>query len=435
MARACEAAFAQVPGLRDRIDRLSVVDIMTPTGRRRPPSWPTWSDRPDRRSRGHHHRWQLPPVAGQPGRHRHRRRSVGGDGDRRGRGHPLVAGPAGRRDCPASKVAPDLAPDPVVGDDQPGVGPAESAIGLLAPVHVYPLFESVVAARAGQDAAGPTRRAMGELLAPFTRGGRRQSLRLVPDDAYRPDGDRHPEPRQPHRLRAVHQADDRLPRLRPGRRPGGLLAGRRPAGRGGRPGGVRLVGSRGRPTCASRRARPDPGRSPAIAAAGRALFDAASAAAGPGGDDRGRRPRPSSTSTPASPPRWRWPPRRSGSARDDHRGLTVTGGLPYFGGPGNNYTTHGIATLTDRLRESQGAGPTRLGLATGLGWFVTKHALGLYGTTPPPGGFRRGDTTADQAGIDASAVEVALEVDAPTRPPWWRPPWCATTTGRPPARR
>ena len=31
-----------------------------------------------------------------------------------------------------------------------------------------------------------------------------------------------------------------------------------------------------------------------------------------------------------------------GIAEDDPRGLTVTGGLPYFGGPGNNYVTHSI---------------------------------------------------------------------------------------------
>jgi hypothetical protein len=45
---------------------------------------------------------------------------------------------------------------------------------------------------------------------------------------------------------------------------------------------------------------------------------------------------------------------------------------------------------------------------------VTKHALGLYGTTPPPRGFHRGDTRVDQAVIDASAVETALEVDVGT---------------------
>jgi acetyl-CoA C-acetyltransferase len=104
-----------------------------------------------------------------------------------------------------------------------------------------------------------------------------------------------------------------------------------------------------------------------------------------------------------------------GLATDDARGLTVTGGLPYFGGPGNNYTTHSVATLTDLLREGASGGsgtatPT-LGLATGLGWFITKHALGLYGTEPPPGGFRRGDTSDDQAAIDASAQDVVLELE------------------------
>jgi acetyl-CoA C-acetyltransferase len=80
----------------------------------------------------------------------------------------------------------------------------------------------------------------------------------------------------------------------------------------------------------------------------------------------------------------------------------VTGGLPYFGGPGNNYTTHGIATLTDLLREQGGTG-----LATGLGWFATKHAAGVYGASPPPKGFRAGDTSTAQERIDAAALPIA----------------------------
>ena len=81
--------------------------------------------------------------------------------------------------------------------------------------------------------------------------------------------------------------------------------------------------------------------------------------------------------------------------------------------------------MTDLLREAGTAGsqgssgsapvPT-LGLATGLGWFITKHALGLYGTEPPPHGFRRGNTAADQKAIDASAVDVALGVEAGAGP-------------------
>ena len=113
-----------------------------------------------------------------------------------------------------------------------------------------------------------------------------------------------------------------------------------------------------------------------------------------------------------------------GIALDDSRGLTVTGGLPYFGGPGNNYTTHGIAAVTDILRDPSSDGRTeravgsggtgvRLGLTTGLGWFITKHSIGIYGSDPPPAGFLRGDTTAAQSEIDAGAVEVALEVDEP----------------------
>ena len=31
--------------------------------------------------------------------------------------------------------------------------------------------------------------------------------------------------------------------------------------------------------------------------------------------------------------------------------LTVTGGLPFFGGAGNNYVTHSIATMMEKLRQ------------------------------------------------------------------------------------
>jgi acetyl-CoA C-acetyltransferase len=68
---------------------------------------------------------------------------------------------------------------------------------------------------------------------------------------------------------------------------------------------------------------------------------------------------------------------------DASRPLTVTGGLAFAGGPGNNYVTHSIAAMTDRLR----ADPGSVGLVTGLGWYMTKHAVGLWATTPPAHGF------------------------------------------------
>jgi acetyl-CoA C-acetyltransferase len=77
--------------------------------------------------------------------------------------------------------------------------------------------------------------------------------------------------------------------------------------------------------------------------------------------------------------------RELGLAVDDpSRPLTLTGGLTFAGGPANNYGTHGIAALVQRLRREPGS----LGMATGLGWYATKHAVGLYGTRPPEGGFR-----------------------------------------------
>mgnify|MGYP000263990993 CR=1 FL=1 len=42
-----------------------------------------------------------------------------------------------------------------------------------------------------------------------------------------------------------------------------------------------------------------------------------------------------------------------GLSLDDPRGLTVTGGLPYMGGPGNNYAMHSIAVMMQRLRDNQ----------------------------------------------------------------------------------
>ncbi len=77
--------------------------------------------------------------------------------------------------------------------------------------------------------------------------------------------------------------------------------------------------------------------------------------------------------------------REIGIDQDDPRGLTVTGGLPFFGGPGNNYVTHSIAEMMNRLR----AHPGDFGLVTANGSYVTKHAAGVYSTTPVKGPWRR----------------------------------------------
>ncbi|MEJ2168238.1 MAG: hypothetical protein P8185_04485 [Deltaproteobacteria bacterium] len=67
-----------------------------------------------------------------------------------------------------------------------------------------------------------------------------------------------------------------------------------------------------------------------------------------------------------------------GLAEDDPRPLTLTGGLGFFGGPGNNYCLHAVVTLAEAIA----AGRTENGMITGLGWFMHKHAAGVYRAEP-----------------------------------------------------
>ncbi|MEO0368645.1 MAG: acetyl-CoA acetyltransferase [Pseudomonadota bacterium] len=68
-----------------------------------------------------------------------------------------------------------------------------------------------------------------------------------------------------------------------------------------------------------------------------------------------------------------------GIAHDDARPFTLTGGLPYFGGPGNNYAMHGLAEMVSKLREH----PNEYGLLNANGWYLTKHSVGVYSSIRP----------------------------------------------------
>jgi acetyl-CoA C-acetyltransferase len=86
-----------------------------------------------------------------------------------------------------------------------------------------------------------------------------------------------------------------------------------------------------------------------------------------------------------------------GLSLDDPRGLTVTGGLPYAGGPGNNYAMHSIATMMGKLRAKPGA----YGLVTANGWYLTKQSTGVYSGARPKAPFERQDPGVLQRQIDA----------------------------------
>ncbi|OBB58336.1 acetyl-CoA acetyltransferase [Mycobacterium sp. 852013-51886_SCH5428379] len=63
---------------------------------------------------------------------------------------------------------------------------------------------------------------------------------------------------------------------------------------------------------------------------------------------------------------------------DDPRGLTLTGGLPYFGGPGNSYSLHGIAETVAQMRDRPGA----FGFVGANGGIMSKYSVGVYSTQP-----------------------------------------------------
>ncbi len=86
-----------------------------------------------------------------------------------------------------------------------------------------------------------------------------------------------------------------------------------------------------------------------------------------------------------------------GPAAGDDRPLTVTGGLGFAGGPGNNYSTHAIAAMVETCRREPGS----VGLVTALGWYATKHSVGIYSTAPPESGFVAVDPSLTQATVDA----------------------------------
>jgi acetyl-CoA C-acetyltransferase len=67
-----------------------------------------------------------------------------------------------------------------------------------------------------------------------------------------------------------------------------------------------------------------------------------------------------------------------GIAPDDPRGLTLTGGLPFFGGAGNNYSMHGIAETVAQMRRA----PGQFGLVGANGGILSKYSVGVYSTTP-----------------------------------------------------
>lgn len=61
--------------------------------------------------------------------------------------------------------------------------------------------------------------------------------------------------------------------------------------------------------------------------------------------------------------------------------VTITGGLPYAGGPASSYMYTSMNKLVERLRQDPGS----YGMSSGVGMMMSNHAFGLYSTQPPEG--------------------------------------------------
>ena len=85
-----------------------------------------------------------------------------------------------------------------------------------------------------------------------------------------------------------------------------------------------------------------------------------------------------------------------GISRDDPRPITVTGGMPYFGGPGNSYSLHAICRMVEILRQE----PQEVGMVQALSWFISKHSVGIYSGSSPEVPYKPVDPKTYQKELD-----------------------------------
>ena len=393
MERACDAALDTRPRCSAAASTaLSVVNVMTRTG---PAPATELADgsasRTAARARSTTVGREHPPVVGQPSRHRHRRRGADGDGDRRRRGHPIVPRPTG------AGPAPGLGRRRAARRPSGGRRSPRRRTGRERPSACWLRCTSTRCSKAWWP-RGPGRRRSRTPAGTWASCSPRSPrwpptipIAWFPRASARAEEIATPSRRQPHRVRAIHQADDRLPRLGSGGGTRRLLAGRGPPGRSRRSGRLRLVRRRGHRRPVSRPPVPTSGVHRPSPRRAEPLFDAATAGLGRGSRGRDRRHRRSSTSIRASHRRSSWPSMPSAWQPDDRRGLTVTGGLPYFGGPGqqlhhprHRHAHRPAAAIRSGRRAPRSAWPP------GSGGSSPSTRSGVYGSEPPPGGFHHG---------------------------------------------
>ncbi len=259
-----------------------------------------------------------------------------------------------------------VADEVLEGEAEPGTA-AEREVGLIAPIMAYPLIENAIGQAAGEGAAEHLQK-ISELWARFSEVAAHQPAAWTPTAFTAQElAQAGPSNRLvTHPYRKLHNANIQVDQA------GAVIACSAEHARSlGVPVDrwVFLHASAAATDEWNLSERDRLERSPAIAACGRALFEHTQT----GPDDLALCDLYS-----CFPAAVQLAARELGL--DLRRGLTCTGGLTFFGGPGNNYATHGVIALGRELRLAE---PGTLGLASALGWYATKHALGIFGNSPP----------------------------------------------------
>ena len=89
-----------------------------------------------------------------------------------------------------------------------------------------------------------------------------------------------------------------------------------------------------------------------------------------------------------------------GLPADGSTALTLTGGLPYFGGAGNNYSMHALAEVIQQVRLQAGA----FALVTTNGGMLSKHASGVFSCQPGTIDWATADTTISNESLPRKAI-------------------------------
>jgi acetyl-CoA C-acetyltransferase len=85
---------------------------------------------------------------------------------------------------------------------------------------------------------------------------------------------------------------------------------------------------------------------------------------------------------------------------DGSRPLTLTGGLPYFGGAGNNYSMHALAEAVSQARQQ----PNSYAMVTANGGILSKHASGIYSCLPSTVDWASTETTINNKDIERRSI-------------------------------